>query len=346
MQFKNQPNRQTIFALHIGAWLMMAFFFVGILVSQMPFGDVFVLVIGQFALLATLFYAHTWLVNRYWETGRYMTFLGLGTVVFSLVCTLRFLLNLRFLKKYLEHEGVVIFTPEQRMAVFILATSFIFVVVAVVFQLLMNRYRRERQTLTLLAEKREAELQLLKAQINPHFLFNALHNLYSLTFIKSDKAPVMLLKLSSLLRYVIYDCQLQNIQLDREIAEINNFVDLLEMRSELPLNIHFDIKGNPNAIQIEPMLLIPLVENCFKHADFDTNSAAFCRLILDVSDPNLMVFSTENSFNTNDQQKDQVGGVGLENMRRRLALRYPEHHTFAYGANDSTFSVKLSIKTQ
>ena len=153
----------------------------------------------------------------------------------------------------------------------------------------------------------------------------------------------MLLKLSGLLRYVIYDSRQSEVNLSREVAEIKEFIELFSMRSPSPPDIRFEVLGDVSGFSIEPMLLIPMVENCFKHADFDSNPKAYCHILLKIDPMTSLHFSTVNTFDPNNNQKDKIGGVGLDNMERRLALRYPERHQFEYSAVANTFKVALNI---
>jgi two-component system, LytTR family, sensor kinase len=233
--------------------------------------------------------------------------------------------------------------PKARVAALVMVTSIIVALVAVGYQLLYNRFKNEQKNLALINEQQAAQLQFLKAQINPHFLFNALNNVYSLTLAKSNDAPKMLLKLSDLLRYVIYESQKETVDLAREAQSIGQFIELFQMRSEAPLRIQFTTAGNLSGVRIEPMILIPLVENCFKHCDFDQNPAAFTKIQLETT-PQYLRFFSQNTFDKTDKQKDAVGGVGLENIRRRLALRYGERFDLVFGDNVGVFTVELKIE--
>lgn len=162
--------------------------------------------------------------------------------------------------------------------------------------------------LSIISEQREAQLQALRAQINPHFLFNTLNNIYSLAVVKSDKTAEMVLRLSNLLRYVIYDGRAERVALKREVEHIRQFIELFQMRSEEQLDIKFDTRGEIDGVQTEPMILIPIVENCFKHCDFDTNKRVFVCIDLQVDNEELY-FKILNSKDDRHQQKDRVGAL-------------------------------------
>lgn len=321
----------------------MSLLFFVLLVYSFPLHEAVALSIGNFSLLAVLFYAHIALTDRYWERQRYLYFFVFSLTLFGIVCGLRYWLHIVLLKKYLMSEGILVVSPERRLTIFVLITSFVFALVSVLFRLLVNRYRRERDNMVLLAEKQAAELQLLKAQINPHFLFNALNNVYSLVVSQSAQAAPMLVRLSALLRYVLYESQQAQAALPRELAEIQNFIDLYRVQQPETVDIAFTMQGNPEGLGVEPMLLLPLVENCFKHSDLGQNPQAFCRISAKVHPGHLLEFTTENSFQPRDRQKDQVGGVGLENMRRRLQLQYGHAYTFTQHIQDQCFTIHLRV---
>jgi two-component system, LytTR family, sensor kinase len=332
-------NQQIRLALHGVFWLLLEIVFVWLFSIVFNFQETLVVVSLNILLLMVLFYAHTEGVNLFLERKKWFTFFVFSLSMFALVTYLRSYVSNWLIASYVP-QGI--FPPYVRMLIFEIFTSLIIAVTAIFYQLLRNRYERERQNQLLITEQQAAQLQLLKAQINPHFLFNALNNVYSLTVVKSDDAPKMLLKLSNLLRYVIYDSQAKEVLLEKEVAHLPQFIELFKMRSEDPLPISLTIEGNLAGIKIEPMILMPIVENCFKHADFDTNPKAFADINLIIS-KNYMTFKTRNSFDAKDTQHDAVGGVGLANIKRRLSLRYPLNFSFETVAKDGVFEVTLRI---
>jgi len=196
---------------------------------------------------------------------------------------------------------------------------------------------KEKQAQQLLVENKKTELAYLRSQVNPHFLFNTLNNIYSLVYQKSDKALPALEKLTSMLRYSLYEGE-EKIGLEKEINSIENFIILEEMRYDYPLNIDFIIEGSLSNISIPPFLLLPLVENAFKHGDLK----APLKIKLQVSNKQL-IFQVFNQIKI--KQKDKVGGIGLENIKKRLELIYGDDHQFTINQNESIFNVQLTINT-
>jgi two-component system, LytTR family, sensor kinase len=197
--------------------------------------------------------------------------------------------------------------------------------------------RAEKQEL--INEKNTTELAFLKSQVNPHFLFNTLNNIYSLTFQKSEKAPEAVLKLSEMMRYMLYESNETKVSLNQEVKYLQNFIDLQKMRYHGETFIEFNVQGDINSKQIAPLLLIPFVENAFKHGEV-SNRLNPLTINLLVSNNNLH-FSVIN--HKKDQNKDEVGGVGLENMQRRLALLYPENYGLEVKEEKDSYYCELNL---
>ncbi|MBL7827326.1 MAG: sensor histidine kinase, partial [Saprospiraceae bacterium] len=206
------------------------------------------------------------------------------------------------------------------------------------YQLLENR--RELETLHI-----EAQLNYLKAQINPHFLFNTLNNIYSAATIQHPKTAEMVLRLSDLLRYVTYDAQAEKIPLRKELDHIKSYIELFQLKSESPLPIQFKVDGDVSKCVIEPLLLLPLVENAFKHSDLEVNPKGLLNIQLKI-EPGFLQFVIENTFDPNDHQKDDVGGVGLMNINRRLEHHYTNRHHFLTKAERNLFRAELTLHQQ
>ena len=168
----------------------------------------------------------------------------------------------------------------------------------------------------------ENELKYLRSQIQPHFFFNTLNNLYSLTIDKSDKAPDLILKLSDLMKYFLYETGKEYQTLSNEIKHIKDYIDIEKLRYNEGLKVTFNVRGAVKKTMIRPLLLIPLVENAFKHGarNSKTNSYINIDLKIDSSEIN---FNVENSFTKSTKPiKVQVGGIGLANIKKRLEINY------------------------
>lgn len=202
--------------------------------------------------------------------------------------------------------------------------------------------RKEKEAAEFRNEKLEAELKFLKSQINPHFLFNALNNIYALTVIKSDQAPDNLLKLSGMLRYMLYDCKADRVPLQKEIEYLRHFIDLHLLKDSRGLNVAVDLDESRPQLSIAPMLLIPFVENAFKHSKVEDRNKGWIKIRLKTADDHIL-FQVQNSVPDGHYTKDQAGGIGLQNVRRQLELVYPGRHELRIEPGAEVYSIELFL---
>lgn len=221
---------------------------------------------------------------------------------------------------------------------------FDFSVVAIIFTIIVlieYYYRKDKKNKQLETERLEAELNFLKAQMNPHFLFNALNSIYVLIDEDKCKSKDTLVKFSALLRYQLYDCAKQNTSLAEEYQFLSDYIALEKIRSGESLKIEFEASDVQSPNIIAPLLLIPFVENAFKHISHFSDRANFIRIKACESEKKL-IFTVANSF---DGTKTQTsGGIGLVNVRRRLELLYPEKHTLKISTLDNMYQIQLEIQ--
>lgn len=210
------------------------------------------------------------------------------------------------------------------------------------FEIARFAKQKEKEAADFRSEKLETEMKFLKSQFNPHFLFNALNNIYTLTVIKSDKAPDNLLKLSGMLRYVLYECKAEKVPLGKEIEYLRHFIDLHLLKDSRGLNVEVELDERHPDLKIAPMLFIPFVENAFKHSRIEDLKNGWIKIRLTVYDHTIL-FEVSNSQPKEGFTKDKVGGIGLENVRRQLELLYPDHHELNIRENGTAFEVSLKI---
>jgi len=200
----------------------------------------------------------------------------------------------------------------------------------------------EREKLETELKLKEAELNFLKSQINPHFLFNALNNLYSLTLEKSDKAPQVVLKISALLDYMLYECNVPYVDFSKEMESVTNYIDLQKIRFGSNASVNINISGETNDVKIAPLILLPFVENAFKHGL--SNSAGKGNIDMDVQLKNhKLKFSIQNTFNEIKTDQALHQGIGLKNAEKRLELQYKNLHTLNITRGDGIYSVILDM---
>ncbi|MCF8302152.1 MAG: sensor histidine kinase [Bacteroidales bacterium] len=202
-----------------------------------------------------------------------------------------------------------------------------------------------RQKLIILEkEKTEAELRALINQVNPHFLFNSLNVLYSLTKSKRKEAPEAILKLSDILRYVIYDSLMEEIKLGSEIKLINDYIDLQRFRTNADNSISFKTEVDDDQMMIAPMLCLPLIENSFKHGLKAEVKDIFLIAMMKAKS-GIFRFEVENNRGYVDEMLDKdPGGVGLKNIQHRLELLYPGRHSFTIRKTNRVFKVIMEIQ--
>lgn len=210
---------------------------------------------------------------------------------------------------------------------------------AVFVRLLVDWFKAEKQGMELSNQQLESELAYLRSQVNPHFLFNTLNNIYALAYKKSEHTAEAVLKLSSMMRYMLYEATAERVPLSKEIENLQSFIALQKLRSRQQEVVNLEIAGQLEDKEIAPLLLIPLVENAFKHGNTQ-QAAIFIHL---ESGRGELIFRVKNHYNQ-QQQKDDAGGVGLLNIRRRLALLYPDRHQMDIRQDEETFEVTLKIQ--
>ncbi len=205
-------------------------------------------------------------------------------------------------------------------------------------------YKKSNEAKLKVAQQKTEELKYLKSQINPHFLFNTLNSLYGLSLEQNKKVPHLILRLSDLLNYSLYRSQSSSITLEEELELIQSMIELEQVRFDDRLQVKLEVDPSVDLQQnIAPLLLIPLVENAFKHGVKEaTDNANITILLKDME--NGVCFEVQNSIaNMEVKQGEKTGGLGLENLRKRLEILYPNKHELEVGANGGLFIAQLKI---
>ncbi len=202
-------------------------------------------------------------------------------------------------------------------------------------------FKQIKSIIRLKNEKAKTELMHLKSQVNPHFFFNILNNLYGLVDKDSKKAQKLILKLSDMMRYSIYEGDKDTVLLSEEITYLQNYIELHKMRYHKVIDVQLHIETNDNDYKIMPLLFIILLENSFKHGVENLRENAFVRISL-IAQNNEVKFEIENNFDASEDNSE--AGIGLKNLKRRLELAYPKKHYFEVSKIDSIYKAKLNIK--
>ena len=213
---------------------------------------------------------------------------------------------------------------------------------AVAIKLLKRWYLKQKETEQLTREKISAELQLLKAQVHPHFLFNTLNNIYSFILNGSPSAPEMIKKLSSLLNYILNECNRPLVPLEKELSLIQDYITLERIRYGDKLNMSLHIQGNPAGKKISPLLLLPFVENSFKHGTSRVLTHPWVKLDITIESVSLD-FKISNTKPERNIEAITKKGIGLNNVKKRLQLLYPGAYSLNITENEMSYDVSMKI---
>lgn len=336
-------NKTTILP-HLAFWLFYASVVgtAGYILSEGVEGWLFLLNSLLFGWIVV--YGNLWFILPFLLAKKYKRF-GLTAIVFiGLIILLRLntehLFGLHISDAYGWPAQFIL--SMQMLALMLLSTMF-----GGFLQWLNDRERE----VFLQKEKLAGELKFLKTQVNPHFLFNTLNNIYSLAYRQHPNAAPMIATLSKIMRYHLYDGSRERVSLRKEAEMLQDYIALQHLKYGDSLIVDFYTEGIENQHEIAPLLLINFVENSFKHGDMDTNPAAFVNVGLTVENRKLR-FTVENSFKENGKTKiyeDKAGsgetdeGVGLKNSKRLLDLAYPGRSSLVTKVGDGTFLVELQI---
>ena len=282
-----------------------------------------------------------WLLPAYFIKRRYLAF-GAGI---ALLCIAHLILFSYFFEWYLGKPNWIVSldTLIHMSRPFFLFGTFPICLLLVTYKLLKIGYMKEEEKTALTIGNTNAELLLLKAQVHPHFLFNTLNNIYSFALDKSPLAAGLVEKLSNLIRYMAKECDAPLVPLFRELEMLSDYIGLEKVRYGDRLKLQFNIEGDPDGKQIAPLLMIPFVENCFKHGASKMLEHPWVNLNISVEESALQ-FSLSNSKLSVAGYTNGKGGLGLKNVRRRLQLLYPAKHHLDINSGDDSYSVNLLVE--
>ncbi|HPN39395.1 MAG TPA: histidine kinase [Melioribacteraceae bacterium] len=299
-------------------------------------------------LLAATYFTNYYVVPKFLLTKQYFKF-----VIIFIISAIIFILSMKSVfwlylaPKYYNKMGLVgyykagFFYPTYLMAH---AISIYFIVFVFGFIKLTKRWFINNQiTQELKKEKLEAELKFLKAQMNPHFLFNVLNSLYALALKQSDKTADMILKLSAMMDYILYESKNDFILIEKELKLIYDYVELEKLRYGEKLNFNFIISGKTDNVYLPPLILFPFIENSFKHGVSNSVDHSYINVTLNLLESKIefIIENNKPKYIINHQKKE---GIGLNNVLKRLELIYQNKYTFEKSETENTFLIKLNIK--
>ncbi|MFT3823144.1 MAG: histidine kinase [Chitinophagaceae bacterium] len=328
--------------IHLAYWIIVAIIFLYdrsylIVKAGMPY--FLACSVVRIALLVAIAYANIyWLIPHYLLARKYFTYFGMVLLLLIVY------LLLQSLYDYLLFGFVLGPSRNASLSVSLLYnfthTSW-YLLLTIAVKLSIDWYQQKEIMQQTAIGKLQAEVNYLRAQVNPHFLFNVLNNLYALTLRKSDLAPEVVLKLSGMMEYMLYESNEPLVPLEKEITYIENYLELEKLRQGNNANINIAINGSPAGHNIAPFLLLPLLENAFKHGINKLLQDAYLDIHINID-------ATSFSFRI-DNNKPRIaapaehGGIGLSNLEKRLELLYPGRYSLQVSNQESTYQALLKI---
>ena len=319
-------------------FLLLLFYTRGFKLEHMDFKTGMSIFITLFFLAISVYINLLWLIPHFFKKRHFLLYFvlqGANVVLFIL---------LNYFTSHAFEENHPDFLSEV-IAEAILVT--IFLIVTTLLKFMRDSIQLQEVELKVReveSQKVKAELQALKSQVNPHFFFNTLNSLYSLSLDQSKKVPDMILKLSDLMRYVIYESQDTQVPLNKQLEFLKNYVYLEQMRTDGQINIKFHITGDYIHMRTDPLLFVAFIENAFKHGCRNKEKNAYIYIDFKVDKPDVISFSVENCKDPSvEPQRESQSGFGLKNVRKRLNLLYPHKHTLNIIESETKYRVELTI---
>lgn len=328
---------------HFLFWAVFFLFYISSSTSRESFAINVETTLFKLPLLILAAYSFNyWQVPKYLNQKKYVAFAVSMVLIIGLLVILFRIMGYYYLDKFCV-DGPYPFLSFEDFPLYML--SFHFPGLILYFYRVNKEQQKEREQLFALEnEKVSTELKYLKAQLNPHFLFNTLNNLYSYVITKSPKAPDMVLQLSEILDYILYKSQQKYVSLEEEVKTIENYISLEQIRYGNRLKLDFEKEILKNTIQISPLLLVSMVENAFKHGVSGSIQKPEVRIKLKQFNKALD-FSIWNTKTENNNKIDEYKtGIGLANIQRQLDLIYPEKHVFITREENTSFILQLKLK--
>jgi len=335
-------------AVHLFFWLLILIVLLWDTFSAGPKPSTYEVMVkfGYFAIInLSIFYINYFLlipilVKQKKRYGLYIASIFMLIAIMVVIKTIVASLNRDFFLTYFSEEtGKIAYIELTRYAVFAIFVSGFFIVVSALLKFAIDWSGSERIQRDLVSEKRDMELQFLKSQLNPHFLFNSLNNIYSLAYQKSDKTPDAILKLSEIMRYMIYESNDSWVSLRKEITYVQSYIELQKLRFKDGAAVEFTLHGEVDDQKVVPLILISFVENAFKHGVAnDPKDPIRINIIANQKIINFSVTNKKSKYN-----KDAMGGVGLNNVERRLQLLYPDRYKLNIVNSATHYTTELML---
>jgi len=332
-------QRHRILVLHLSFWCVyFSFFFYQIGFSRRD-DDVNLMRAFQNTVSHVCFVASAAYLNYFVCLPRFLKHKNIPRYFFEFSVPFAALVFITVQVKRFQNDGIGYFYSQKFIVQLVVGSLFIVVFIALL-KFVEDWFELEAKKKALENEKLNAELRFLKAQINPHFLFNTLNNLYALAFAQSPNTTEVIAKLSQMMRYMIYDSNHLKVPLNKEIEYMENYISLEKLRLNEQIPIDFTVEGDPKTIQLVPLILIAFLENAFKHGVSNNAKDAWIRINIALQGQKL-VYTIQNSKLSDKQH--EPSGIGLQNVRRRLELSYAGNYSLDIHDEQKRYAVRLEI---
>ncbi len=341
---KNHPLFVRI-SLHVLFWIV--YFIINTLLYVVPTENSFMELLPQLLMflpvdMSATYFTLYFLMTKFLFKKRYVSFSALFIISVVFFITIAQVIRYYIYVPHYHPEYVGKWKFYQFDYFYILVATYAVVIFAAAIKLTKYWIKYQQEQADLKSQNIQSELALLKSQINPHFLFNTLNNIDSMILSDRDKASDSIIKLSEIMRYMLYEANAEKVPLEKEIEYIRNFINLQLLRVSDQNFIKLTVNGNTENKFITPMLFIPFVENAFKHGNKNVRMPAVS-VNVDISDE-ILIFEVVNYINKDAVSKDKTGGIGLYNVRKRLDYIYREKYELYIKDTDNIFKVKLILK--
>jgi len=326
--------------LHIGFWIIFLLFSVFFFSNFWSLKISILRAVLNGSLLIIVFYVNLLvLIPCLFSRKKYILYIisSIGLITVFIVMRIAF-------REYIfgVPAGIMI-SSRPYQSEFLIVSSFFFVFgLSIFYKLARNHFESAERNREIIRERDEAKFRMLKAQVNPHFLFNTLNNLYTLAYTRSDKTAGAIMSLSEIMRYLIYETEAPQVPVEKEIRFMTNYIELEKLRIEDPSKVSLVIEQPTGDLMVFPLIFIAYVENAFKHSSIDTDPEGFIQIFLSFREGEIL-FTCENSIPA-IKERNKAGGAGLINARARLDLMYPGKADLEIKSATLVYSVNLTIR--
>lgn len=335
-------GRRRLLVLHLSFWLMYMTYRVYDLQGYLGFQKSFIYVGHTLCFTITASYVHYFFVLPSLLTSKkILPYLCRLAVLLLFVVTARILSENQIMPTIVANEEYYKTIKVTRIISNVWDTVS-FLIFTGMIRFTIDWFDFENRKKQLENEKLIAELNYLKAQINPHFLFNTLHNLNYLVYSKSDRATEVVIKLSNIMRYMIYDASKERVPLQKEISYVDDYIDLERIRLNHPFTINVNVRGDISSVEIAPLILLTFIENAFKHGVSDKHAGCVINVSIEIMGDQIFYQVSNRKIKTLETAKLK-SGFGLKNVIQRLELSYPGRYKLTIDDTNDTYSITLIL---